>query len=108
MACLQYEAQKCDAVVLEVGCGGEWDATNVILSSLSIVCSVGKILIIISTINCVKGLDHMRILGNTVELIAANKAGIFRPSVPALIGPGCPYDVMKVNGRLTSLTQCRR
>jgi hypothetical protein len=57
LSCLQYEAKQCDAVVLEVyshpsipiplclslqvGCGGEWDATNVIRSSLSIICSVG-------------------------------------------------------------------
>jgi hypothetical protein len=39
----------------------------------------------------------MRILGNTIELIAANKAGIFKPHVPALIGPSCPYEVMRVS-----------
>lgn len=38
----------------------------------------------------------MRILGNTLELIATNKAGIFKTNVPALIGPGCPYEPMKV------------
>lgn len=38
----------------------------------------------------------MRILGNTLELISINKAGIFKSNVPALIGPGCPFDSMKV------------
>lgn len=80
LACLQFESQACDAVVLEVGVGGEWDATNVVYSALSIICSVD--------------LDHTRFLGPTVEAIAANKAGIFKPLRPAIHGPGCPRDVL--------------
>lgn len=80
LACLHFESTACDAVVLEVGVGGEWDATNVVMSAISILCSVD--------------LDHTRFLGPTVEAIAANKAGIFKPGRPALHGPGCPRDVL--------------
>ncbi|CAM9603901.1 unnamed protein product, partial [Ectocarpus fasciculatus] len=81
LACLQFEASSCDTVVLEVGVGGEWDATNVVAAALSIICSVD--------------LDHTRFLGPTVEAIAANKAGIFKSNRPALWGPGCPQSVME-------------
>lgn len=80
-ACVQFEASGCQAVVLEVGLGGELDATNVVNTALSIICSVS--------------LDHMRILGSTVEDIAQKKGGIFKRDVDALVGPGCPYAVLK-------------
>ena len=81
LACLQFEAASCDTVVLEVGVGGEWDATNVVSAALSIICSVD--------------LDHTRFLGPTVEAIAINKAGIYKGRRPALWGPGCPQQVME-------------
>jgi len=80
-ACVQFEASGCEAVVLEVGVGGELDATNVVHTSLSVICSVS--------------LDHTRILGATVEEIATKKGGIFKPEVDALIGPGCPVGVLR-------------
>ena len=80
LACLYYEHTNCQVVVLEVGLGGELDATNVVQTALSIICSVS--------------LDHTRILGATVEEIGLKKAGIFKQNVPALVGPGCPMDVM--------------
>ena len=80
LACLYYEHTNCQVVVLEVGLGGELDATNVVQTALSIICSVS--------------LDHTRILGATVEEIGQKKAGIFKQNVPALVGPGCPMDVM--------------
>lgn len=80
-ACLQFEASGCQAVVLEVGVGGEVDATNVVDTALSIICSVS--------------LDHTRILGATVEEIAMNKGGIFKRGVDALVGPGCPLAVLR-------------
>ncbi len=97
LACLQYRANACDAVVLEVyfallarillvdaqvGMGGELDATNVVNSSVAVLCSVA--------------LDHTRVLGSTVEAIGHKKAGIFKPGRPALVGPQVPMDVMKV------------
>ncbi|CAN0454906.1 unnamed protein product, partial [Scytosiphon promiscuus] len=42
-------------------------------------------------------LDHTSILGDTVEEIALDKAGIFKPGVPALIGKGCPVELLKVS-----------
>jgi len=62
---LYYARQKCDYVVLEVGLGGELDATNVIDTPL---------LAIITAID----FDHMHILGNTIEEIASAKAGIIK------------------------------
>ncbi len=68
--------------MLEVGIGGRLDATNIITPQLSIITTVQ--------------MDHMAILGDTIEKIAREKAGIIKPGVDALVGPGCPYDVMKV------------
>jgi dihydrofolate synthase/folylpolyglutamate synthase len=80
-ACLHYEASECDAVVLEVGLGGELDATNVISPALSVITSVS--------------LDHTRVLGGTVEEIAHKKAGIFKHNKLALCGPGVPLAVLQ-------------
>ncbi len=59
-----------EVAVLEVGMGGRLDSTNVVEPVLSIVTSIS--------------LDHQRFLGNTLGLIAGEKAGIFRRGVPAL------------------------
>ena len=63
MSFLQFQKHECDAVVLEVGLGGRLDATNVVTKpTLSIITSIQ--------------LDHMKILGDTIEKIAMEKAGI--------------------------------
>ena len=67
-----FRRQGCDIVVCEVGMGGDWDATNVIGNTE---CAV------ITNI----GLDHTRILGNTVEEIARTKAGIVKPGRPCVL-----------------------
>jgi len=41
-------------------------------------------------------LDHTKILGDTIEKIAREKAGIMKYGVPVIVGPGCPMNVMKV------------
>ena len=61
-----------DVAVIEVGLGGRLDATNVITPLAAAVTSIG--------------LDHTEYLGDTRELIAGEKAGIFKPGVPATIG----------------------
>ena len=61
-----------DAAVIEVGLGGRLDSTNVITPLVAAVTSIG--------------LDHTEYLGDTRELIAGEKAGIFKPGVPATIG----------------------
>jgi dihydrofolate synthase / folylpolyglutamate synthase len=75
-----FAFRRCEVVVLEVGLGGDTDATNVVRPVLSMVTSVS--------------LEHTRILGSTVELIARRKAGIFKTGVPAVVGPGCPQSTM--------------
>ncbi|QDT13216.1 bifunctional folylpolyglutamate synthase/dihydrofolate synthase [Planctomycetes bacterium K23_9] len=69
---LHFQKQKCDAIVLEVGLGGRLDSTNVCMSSVSAITSIG--------------LDHQHVLGNTLAEIAAEKAGIIKPGVPLVSG----------------------
>jgi dihydrofolate synthase / folylpolyglutamate synthase len=77
-----YANQKVDVVVLETGLGGRLDATNVLSSpTLAIITSIG--------------LEHTRILGDTVELIAVEKGGIIKPSRPVLVGPHVPLAVLQ-------------
>ena len=65
-------ASRVDVAVVEVGLGGRLDSTNVIEPVVAGVVSIG--------------LDHTDYLGDTRELIAAEKAGIFKPGVPAVVG----------------------
>ena len=69
-----------DIAVYEVGLGGRLDATNMIKPILSVITSIG--------------LDHVEILGDTVEKIAAEKAGIIRTGIPVVLGPAAGYDVI--------------
>jgi len=63
-----------DVAVLEVGLGGRLDATNIVDADVGVICSIG--------------LDHVDWLGDTVEQIGREKAGIFRAGRPAVIGSG--------------------
>jgi dihydrofolate synthase / folylpolyglutamate synthase len=68
---LKYFAeQKVDIGVIETGLGGRLDSTNVITPEVTAITSISK--------------DHMQQLGNTLAKIAAEKAGIFKPGVPAV------------------------
>ncbi|WP_299714678.1 folylpolyglutamate synthase/dihydrofolate synthase family protein [uncultured Tenacibaculum sp.] len=67
-----FTNEKVDVAVIEVGLGGRLDSTNVITPELSIVTNIG--------------LDHVQILGDTVQKIAAEKAGIIKKGVPVVIG----------------------
>jgi dihydrofolate synthase/folylpolyglutamate synthase len=71
-AFLIFEAARVDAWVLEVGMGGRLDAVNVVDATVAVVVSIG--------------LDHQEFLGLTLDSIAREKAGIFRPGRPAVIG----------------------
>jgi dihydrofolate synthase/folylpolyglutamate synthase len=76
-----FAAEQVDIVVLETGLGGRLDATNVIRHpALSVITSIG--------------LEHTRILGDTIEQIATEKAGIIKEGCPVLIGPNVPLDVV--------------
>src|SRR5580698_7546345 len=71
---LAFSRHPADAVVLEVGLGGKYDATNVIPKpAMTIIQPVG--------------LDHMEFLGNDIATIAVEKAGIIKRGVPVVIGP---------------------
>ena len=65
-----------DAAVIETGLGGRLDSTNVLSPELVLVTTIG--------------LDHCALLGDTMAAIAGEKAGIFKPGVPALVGESNP------------------
>lgn len=73
-ALLAFSRAPADALVLEVGMGGRLDTTNVVARpAVSIITPVD--------------LDHQAFLGNTIALIATEKAGILKRGVPAVVGP---------------------
>ena len=67
-----FAREKVDLAVVEVGMGGRLDSTNVINPLLSVITNIG--------------LDHTQFLGDTLDKIAAEKAGIIKPGVPVVIG----------------------
>jgi dihydrofolate synthase/folylpolyglutamate synthase len=71
-ALLIFAQRAVDVAVLEVGLGGRLDATNLVDADVAVVCSIG--------------FDHRDWLGDSLELIGAEKAGIFRPGRPAVLG----------------------
>lgn len=72
MAFWWFARQQVDIAVIEAGLGGRLDSTNILTPELSVVTSIG--------------LDHCALLGSTRGAIAGEKAGIFKPGVPALCG----------------------
>uniref|UniRef100_A0A803TCN2 Folylpolyglutamate synthase n=1 Tax=Anolis carolinensis TaxID=28377 RepID=A0A803TCN2_ANOCA len=84
MAFHVFLQEKVDLAVLEVGIGGAYDCTNIIRKP--VVCGVSAL-----------GIDHTSILGDTIEKIAWQKGGIFKPGVPAFTVPQLdrPLDVLK-------------
>ncbi len=71
--CFEYFKQEAvDVAVIEVGMGGRLDATNIINPLLSVITNIGK--------------DHTAFLGDTLEAIAGEKAGIIKRGVPVVIG----------------------
>ncbi|WP_055662855.1 bifunctional folylpolyglutamate synthase/dihydrofolate synthase [Jannaschia seosinensis] len=72
-AFLAFARHRADWTLLEVGLGGRLDATNVIAPRLTIVTPVS--------------MDHEAYLGDTIEKIAAEKAGILKPGTPCIVGP---------------------
>lgn len=72
LAFLYFAEQQVDVAVIEVGLGGRLDCTNIITPALSIITNIS--------------LDHTDILGDTIEKIAAEKAGIIKQRVPVVVG----------------------
>ena len=75
MGFLYFADEKCDVVVLETGLGGRLDSTNIIKNPLC--CAI-----------CAIGMDHVAILGDTIEKIASEKAGIIKENVPVALYHG--------------------
>jgi dihydrofolate synthase / folylpolyglutamate synthase len=76
LAFVHFKRKKVDLAVVEVGLGGRLDATNVITPILSIISTISK--------------DHEKVLGNTLEKIAVEKAGIIKKGVPVIISQQKP------------------
>ena len=72
MAFQYFAKEEVDIAIIEVGLGGRLDSTNIITPILSVITNIG--------------LDHTAILGNTLEKIAGEKAGIIKKKVPVVIG----------------------
>lgn len=71
-----FAKEKVDIAVIEVGLGGRLDSTNVITPLLSVITNIGW--------------DHMNMLGDTLQLIAGEKAGIIKQGIPVIIGEQQP------------------
>jgi dihydrofolate synthase/folylpolyglutamate synthase len=71
-----FVKENVDIAVIEVGLGGRLDATNIITPLVSVITNIG--------------IDHVQFLGNTLELIATEKAGIIKPRIPVIIGEYTP------------------
>ena len=72
MAFDYFARQQVDVAVIETGLGGRLDSTNVIIPELSVITNIGW--------------DHMNVLGDSLQAIAFEKAGIIKPRVPVIIG----------------------
>lgn len=72
MAFQYFSDQKVDVAIIEVGLGGRLDSTNIITPLVSVITNIGW--------------DHMNLLGNTIEEIALEKAGIIKENIPVVIG----------------------
>ncbi|MCY7356877.1 MAG: bifunctional folylpolyglutamate synthase/dihydrofolate synthase, partial [Rudanella sp.] len=72
MAFDYFAREQVDLAIIEVGLGGRLDSTNVITPLVSVITNIGY--------------DHMDVLGDTLPQIAAEKAGIIKPGIPAVVG----------------------
>jgi dihydrofolate synthase/folylpolyglutamate synthase len=89
VAFIAFSEAKCDYAVLETGLGGRLDATNICVPEI---CVITKI-----------GLDHCDWLGDTVEKIAAEKAGIIKKGVPIVLGKNDPEVIAVVKTRASEV-----
>lgn len=76
MAFEHFRKHKIDMAIIETGLGGRLDSTNIIMPKLSVITNIG--------------FDHMQFLGNTLEQIAFEKAGIIKKNIPVIIGEWNP------------------
>ncbi len=89
MAFALFRDAGAERVVLETGLGGRLDATNVVMPELCVITPID--------------FDHEQYLGNTIEAIAAEKAGILKPGVPVVLAPQRPEAERVVRERAVDL-----
>ena len=98
MAFYEFEKEKVDIAIIETGLGGRLDSTNIVNPLLSIITNIGY--------------DHMNLLGNSLEEIAFEKAGIIKENTPILIGKKQekidPVFKKQANKKNASLTYAKR
>ena len=71
-----FRPRNVEVAVVEVGLGGRLDATNVITPMAAVITSID--------------FDHQDLLGETLESIAREKAGVIKPGIPVIVGPVAP------------------
>jgi dihydrofolate synthase/folylpolyglutamate synthase len=76
MAFDYFRTMEVDVAVIEVGLGGRLDSTNIITPEVAVITNIS--------------FDHMALLGNTLQLIAAEKGGIIKKNIPVVIGESSP------------------
>ncbi|WP_179376791.1 bifunctional folylpolyglutamate synthase/dihydrofolate synthase [Winogradskyella wichelsiae] len=89
MAFSYFAKQDVDIAIIEVGLGGRLDSTNIITPELSVITNIGY--------------DHTQMLGDTLQLIAGEKAGIIKKNIPVVIGETQPEteEVFKLKAKST-------
>jgi len=87
LAFYSFAKYNIDIAVVEVGLGGRLDSTNIILPMISVITSIA--------------MDHMDVLGDTIEKIAFEKGGIIKPGIPAVIG-SVSEEVRKVYNKIST------
>jgi dihydrofolate synthase/folylpolyglutamate synthase len=88
---LAFAKNGVNAAVIEVGLGGRLDATNVVTPKVSVITSISY--------------DHTAVLGNTLDKIATEKAGIIKPGIPVISAPQQP-EALKVFERIANQRGC--
>ena len=84
IAALLFARAKCDYVIWEVGMGGRLDATNIVTPLVSVITGIS--------------MEHAQYLGDTIQKIAGEKAGIIKPGVPVYCSSGTPSPARNVIG----------
>jgi len=93
MAFEHFASQSVDVAILETGLGGRLDSTNVVTPEVSVITSIS--------------LDHQEMLGDTLEAIAREKAGIIKPGKPVVLGklpPEAEAEIRRIAGERGSET----
>ncbi|MFO7946990.1 MAG: folylpolyglutamate synthase/dihydrofolate synthase family protein [Armatimonadota bacterium] len=89
MCFIHFARENVDLAVIETGLGGRLDSTNIITP---LACAITTL-----------GLDHTKVLGDTIEEIAAEKAGIIKPDIPVVVAPNAPEADVVVTERAKQL-----